>query len=267
VVRKAQLPVVGGVRKVIQVPSANVTVGTTIAEFGSATVTLAQLKAALGGGPAPPGGGLIGGDTTAALALGPGLSGGGVLLGTVPIRFTAPIPFIVAEGEGGEDGPPGPPGQAGPIGATGASTLQGPPVFVIAEDGTDGDTISGPQGAPGPPGSAIVNKGAVWPAGATNLVFVNCAVAGVIKSAKILTAGGPGSCATDVWKAPFASFPPTIANTIVAAAPPTISAGTTYSDSTLTGWTTSINAGDVLAFKLNASSSFTQVELVLEIQQ
>lgn len=278
---KVQVPVVGGIRKVITIPDQQV--GTTIAEFGSGKITLAQLKAALGVSnvPTPPntiGGGKGGGN--AAIALGPGLAGGGPVVGAVPIYLVAPIPaFIFDEGGGGGDGEPGPPGLLGPQG------IQGP----VGPIGPSG----GPTGAPGaaiylvddnsdtemPFVPAIdkpktVNKGAAWVspsgalvAGSTNIVFVNCPIAGTIKSAKLLTAGGPGSCVVDVWKAPFASFPPTVANTITAAALPTIAAGVSSSDSTLTGWTTSVNAGDVLAFKLNSSSTFTQVTVILEIQQ
>lgn len=120
----------------------------------------------------------------------------------------------------------------------------------------------------------IVTKGATWvsssgavSAASAQLVFVDCPAVGTIKVAKIVTVGGPGSCVIDIWKAPFASFPPTVANTITAAALPTIVAGTTYSDSTLTGWTTAVNVGDILAFKLNSSGGFTQVTIYLEVQQ
>lgn len=260
-VRKAQLPVVGGVRKVIQVPGATTTVGTTIAEFGSATVTLAQLAAALNL-MVPPNSGLVGNSDTATLTVGPGLSGGGPMLGNVPIRLTAPIPaFVFGDEGGGDDGIMAIPGRDGVTGATGAQGPQGAALFMLADDPDDFFFV------PETNKLRTVNKGAVWPAGATNLVFVNCPVPGLIKNAKIVTAGGFGNCVIDIWKAPFTSFPPTIANTITAAALPTISGGVTYSDSTLVGWTTTINAGDVLAFKLNSSSVFTEIEIVLEIQQ
>lgn len=124
-VKKTQLPVIGGVRKVInQTPAA--APGTTIAEFGSGTVTLAQLKNALGLAAAPAGGGLIGSVSTGSIAVGPGLAGGGPLLGVVPIRLIAPIPIMLDEDEV-QPIIPGPPGMRG---------LQGPPgpaVFISDE--------------------------------------------------------------------------------------------------------------------------------------
>lgn len=166
-VRKVQLPVIGGVRKVVTVPGSNVAVGTTIAEFGSNTVTLAQLAAALDL-LVPPNTGTIGGDTpVASIALGPGLSGGGPLLGSVPIRLVAPIPVFIMGDEGGGDSEPGPPGQQGQqgiAGAPGVSNIPGPAVFMLANDGEDGhDAVPGSPGAAGPQGNPGT-AGAIGPA-------------------------------------------------------------------------------------------------------
>lgn len=164
-VRKAQLPVIGGVRKVVTIPGSSIAVGTTIAEFGSNTVTLAQLAAALDL-LIPADTGTIGGATpTAAIAVGPGLSGGGPLLGVVPINLTAPIPAFIFSDGGSGDGEPGPPGQQGAPGAAGApgvSNIPGPAVFMLANDGEDGhDAVPGSPGAAGPQG----NSGAMGSAG------------------------------------------------------------------------------------------------------
>lgn len=80
---------------------------------------------------------------------------------------------------------------------------------------------------------------------------------------KILTRGGPGSCSIDIWKLPFGSYPPTVANSITGGSPPAISSGNTFEDSTLTGWTTDISAGDVLLFHLNSSGTFTFIAIQL----
>jgi hypothetical protein len=303
VAKKNQLPVVGGIRKVITTPPAS-TPGTTIAEYGSGTVTLAQLRAALGVIPTKPntqGGGAGNGAT---IALGPGLSGGGPVIGNVPIHLTAPIPVFIFEEGGGGDGDATPiPGQTGINGTTGAAGPMGPAIFLLADDPNEAlDAIPGavgPQGAnstvPGPIGPPVafthddldaelpfvppsivlrtVNKGANWTsstaivAASANIVYVNCPVSGTIQKVRLVTSGGPGSCIVDVWKAPFASFPPLVANSITASAKPTISAGSTYVDATLTGWTKAINAGDVLAFVISSASTFTQIQIVLEISQ
>ena len=143
---KFQVPTIGGIRKVIHGPSTGV--GTTIAEVGSGTITLEQLAAAILNILTNTSSIVTGQQNAGVLVPGPGLSGGGVLVGNVPIRLTAPIPWFDA-GDGGADGDPGPPGVAGAKGATGAGGPVGP-VFVV-DDGADGDL--GPPGPPGPTGA------------------------------------------------------------------------------------------------------------------
>jgi len=174
---KIQLPSIGGLRKVVKVPGSNVAVGTTISELGSGTVSLAQLAAIISQIQAQQtntGGGNIGDGTEAVLVPGPGLSGGGPMLGTVGIRLTAPIPWGL-EDSGGGDGDPGPPGPPGRNGATGQQGPTGPAAFMSAEDGADGDIgpqgLTGTTGATGPSGAT----GATGPPG-TTLVFSNTTV-------------------------------------------------------------------------------------------
>jgi hypothetical protein len=157
--KKFQVPVMGGFRKIIQQPT-TVAVGTTIAEVGSGTITLTQLAAAINNI-------LTGSGTTSDIppnsvfiTVGPGLGGGGGG-GTIPIRLTAPIPALLAED--GQDGDPGPPGQAGVAGIngiTGSAGPAGPALFMLADDGMDGD--NGPPGLLGPAGAV----GATGPQGA-----------------------------------------------------------------------------------------------------
>lgn len=152
--KKVQVPVLGGLRKVIQIPNAQ-NVGTTIQEFGATVVTLAQLKAALGitsTKTVSTGGGSLG---SASLVVGPGLSGGGVLTGAVPLYLTAPIPvFFGGDGDGG-DGEPGPPGVAGAKGATGALGPSGPPILFTADEPEEAlNAIPGSIGAQGLTGAA-----------------------------------------------------------------------------------------------------------------
>jgi hypothetical protein len=166
--KKVQIPVMGGLRKVIQVTNpvaALANPGTTITEFANQTINLAQLKAALGIQPIKPSAG--GNAAPASLVPGPGLSGGGVMVGAVPINLTAPIPaFVFDEGGGGGDGDPGPPGVAGKDGPTGAQGPMGPAAYLAAEDGEDGwhaipgrDGAAGTTGAQGPVGPAAYMAG------------------------------------------------------------------------------------------------------------
>lgn len=163
--KKIQVPVVGGIRKVVSVDSSAKAAGTTIAEVGSGTITLDQLAAAIAAKlgikttPNTVGGGSSG---NGALIVGPGLSGGGPLVGAVPLQLVAPIPFILGDDGGGGDGDPGPPGQAGTAGPTGAGGPMGPAVFFLPDDPESAlDAIpgnvgpSGGTGAAGPMGPAV----------------------------------------------------------------------------------------------------------------
>jgi hypothetical protein len=74
-----------------------------------------------------------------------------------------------------------------------------------------------------------------------------------------------GSAVVNVWKDTYANYPPTVADKITASAPPTISTATKSDDTTLTGWTTSITAGDTLRFNLDSVTTITRVVLVLTV--
>ncbi len=75
-----------------------------------------------------------------------------------------------------------------------------------------------------------------------------------------------GSAVIDIWKDTHANYPPTVADTITAAAKPTLSSAITYEDSTLTGWTTSISAGDWLFFNLDSVTTCTVITVILEVR-
>jgi hypothetical protein len=74
-----------------------------------------------------------------------------------------------------------------------------------------------------------------------------------------------GSIVIDVWKDTYANYPPTVADTICASALPTVSSATKSTDSTLTGWTTTIAAGDTLRFNVNSVTSATRALLNLKV--
>lgn len=81
-----------------------------------------------------------------------------------------------------------------------------------------------------------------------------------------LLADVSGSIVIDIWKDTYANYPPTVADTITAAAKPTISAALKSQDTTLTGWTTAITADDVLGFNVDSASTVTKVSLILKVQ-
>ena len=88
-----------------------------------------------------------------------------------------------------------------------------------------------------------------------------------IKGVSISTKGGIGSCVVDIWKDTTANYPPTAADTICAAAKPAISAGIVMVDTTLTGWTTALNAGDWLTFHLETSLAFSSIFVTLQLEE
>lgn len=73
-----------------------------------------------------------------------------------------------------------------------------------------------------------------------------------------------GSIVVDIWSDTDANYPATDADSITASAPPTISSATKSSDSTLTGWTKLIPAGNVLRFNVDSCTSITRATLILE---
>jgi hypothetical protein len=88
--------------------------------------------------------------------------------------------------------------------------------------------------------------------------FVRIPFAMTIESYTI-TADVSGSIVIDVWKA--AGAIPTNGNSITASAPPTLSGAQYVHSTTLTGWTTSVAAGDVIGFEVDSASTVTKVTL------
>jgi len=80
-----------------------------------------------------------------------------------------------------------------------------------------------------------------------------------------LLADQSGSIVIDIWKDTYANYPPTDADSITAAAPPTISSATKSQDATLTGWTTAIAAGSTLRFNVDSITTCTRVTLSLKV--
>jgi hypothetical protein len=84
-------------------------------------------------------------------------------------------------------------------------------------------------------------------------------------TANTLLADASGSIVIDIWKVAYASYPSTVANTITASALPTLSSAISAQDNTLTGWTTSVSAGDTLRFNVNSATTVKRVVLTLTV--
>ena len=145
--KKTQVPSVGGIRKML-IPQSASALTTITAVLQQVIDAIAVLQT-----PVNTGGGNIGSGSGGSLALGPGLAGGGPIVGNVPIRLTQPPALIAEDGAEGDMGLQGVPGQRGLQG------IPGQPWF--GEDGVDGDQgipgvqgLQGIQGIQGPPGTS-----------------------------------------------------------------------------------------------------------------
>jgi hypothetical protein len=94
--------------------------------------------------------------------------------------------------------------------------------------------------------------------------FIQVPVACTITTNRLL-ADQSGDIVVDIWKDSYANYPPTDADSITASAPPTISGATKSEDTTLTGWTTSITAGDILGFNVDSVTDIERVTLQLTV--
>jgi hypothetical protein len=95
--------------------------------------------------------------------------------------------------------------------------------------------------------------------------YIYCPYAGTITAATLIS-DQVGSCVVDVWKANYPTIP-TVTNSIVASDPPTLSSAQKSQDTTLTGWTTSVAAGDVFGFNVNSASTITRIMLSLTVEK
>lgn len=76
-----------------------------------------------------------------------------------------------------------------------------------------------------------------------------------------------GSIVIDIWKDVYANAPPTIADVITASDKPTMTTAQKATGSSLTGWTTSIAAGDVLALVINSVTTLTRADFLLKVRK
>lgn len=171
-------------------------------------------------------------------------------------------------GADGADGAPGPPGSAGAAGSAGATGPIG--MGIPGQDGEDARewVVPGPQGVPGlstrttSMGITIDGGGSAITTGIKGDLVVP--VACTIVSAT-LVADQSGSIVIDVWKDTYANYPPTVADTITASAKPTLSTAVKSQDTTLTGWTTAVAAGDTIRFNVDSASTVTRITLSLKV--
>lgn len=191
-----------------------------------------------------------------------------------------------ATGPTGSTGPFGPPGTGptGPVsttpGPTGPTGNTGPASSAVGPTGPAG----GPTGPTGPTGSQGLT-GPTGPSQVAGLQFVIDGGGGVIATGvkgyqKIefactlnevdMFADQTGSIVVNIWKCTTAQFDagathPVAADKITSTTPPTISAGVKSADSTLTSWTTTFAAGDILAYNVDSVTTIQRVTVALKV--
>lgn len=74
-----------------------------------------------------------------------------------------------------------------------------------------------------------------------------------------------GDTVIELWKDTYGNYPPTSADKITASAPLTLSSAIKTTDTALTGWTTAISAGDVLAVNIVSVSTISLLTLSLKV--
>lgn len=129
-------------------------------------------------------------------------------------------------------------------------------------DGTTWNAAGGGGGGNGIIGVTFDGGGSAIAAGSQADLRIQ---AGRTITSVTLLADTSGSIVIDIWKDTYANYPPTDADSITAAAPPTISSATKSEDTTLTGWTTTITAGDCLRFNVDSCSTITRCVLILKV--
>jgi hypothetical protein len=131
---------------------------------------------------------------------------------------------------------------------------------IFYDTGSDWDNVS-----PVPPNGSVL--GCTFNGGGSALTsalstFIEIPYDCTINSWSLL-ADTSGDVSVDIRTGSFSGYP--TVSSIVASAPPTLSSAQKASSSTLTGWTTSLNAGDVIVFYLSSVSTITQLAVQLQV--
>jgi hypothetical protein len=100
---------------------------------------------------------------------------------------------------------------------------------------------------------------------ASSIACVSSYFAGTVTAVELI-ATPSGSVTVDVRKVAHASFTgPAATSTITASDTPALSSATTYSDTTLTGWTTSVSANTDFCFYLTSPTTVTGVSISVKV--
>ena len=107
-------------------------------------------------------------------------------------------------------------------------------------------------------GGSVISTGRKLP--------VEAPMAGVIVAARAFL-DQSGSISVDLWKDTYANYPPVDADSITASAPVAISSALKSEDVTLTGWTTSVAAGDIIFPNVDSVATATWAAIFLRVRK
>lgn len=138
--------------------------------------------------------------------------------------------------------------------------------------GAEGDVLTVVAGVPAWTPPAGGSTGAICFNVGNNVNVVTTGVKGrlyipfdcEIESVHIV-ANAVGDLVLDIWADDFAAYPPVSGDSICGAAKPTLTIDDTYSDTTLTGWTTTLSEGDVLLFNVDSCSGISYFSGTLKV--
>lgn len=205
------------------------------------------------------------------------IQGVGITVTEDAATITLTLPGGALQGPAGPQSPPGKKGSRGGRGFPGTKGDKG-------DKGDHGDRgpigRRGLRGDRGPPGKDGASSGGgtttqyILPAGwnsSSGAVPIASTVAqdlqipygSVLQEVRIQTQGGTGSCTVTLSTS---AFPFVTGTDITGGVSPAISAGTSYSNSTLSGWTTTFTQGAMIRATLTANSGFTSVKIFLRFK-
>lgn len=76
-----------------------------------------------------------------------------------------------------------------------------------------------------------------------------------------------GNCVIDIWKGPYEAYPLSNANSITASSRVTLNNASKNTDSTLTGWTRTINNNDILQFNVLSNDNVDKLTIMMKVQR
>ena len=112
----------------------------------------------------------------------------------------------------------------------------------------------------------FLNNGAVLNTGPQSSAYLEIPFDCTVLAVRMY--GAPsGDIQVDLWNDSYSNYPPDVADTIVAAAPPKIVTAVKSEDTTLTGWTTALAAGSGVLPNIDSVTSMTWAKLVLQVER